>query len=114
MALIHCPECGKEISDKSTCCIHCGYPLKEEELEARNVFETTAPDVTDDNEEEDNDEEEDTPPVLTQCPVCGKTVSSSAYECPECGHPLKEKEGGISFGLVLLAVILGIVICAFF
>ena len=27
MALIHCPECGKEISDKAPACIHCGYPL---------------------------------------------------------------------------------------
>ena len=27
MALIKCPECGKEISDKATNCIHCGYPL---------------------------------------------------------------------------------------
>ncbi len=28
MALIKCPECGKEISDKSEICVHCGYPLK--------------------------------------------------------------------------------------
>lgn len=27
MALIKCPECNKEISDKSKVCIHCGYPL---------------------------------------------------------------------------------------
>ena len=27
MALIKCPECGKEISDASAACIHCGYPL---------------------------------------------------------------------------------------
>lgn len=27
MALIKCPECGKEISDKAPACIHCGYPL---------------------------------------------------------------------------------------
>lgn len=27
MALIVCPECGKEISDNSEVCIHCGYPL---------------------------------------------------------------------------------------
>lgn len=27
MALIICPECGKEVSDKSEVCIHCGYPL---------------------------------------------------------------------------------------
>ena len=26
--LIKCPECQKEISDKSEACIHCGYPLK--------------------------------------------------------------------------------------
>ena len=29
MALIKCPECGKEISNKAKCCIHCGYPLSE-------------------------------------------------------------------------------------
>ncbi len=28
MALIKCPECGKEISDKSSACIHCGFPLQ--------------------------------------------------------------------------------------
>lgn len=27
MALIKCPECGKEISDKAQDCIHCGYKL---------------------------------------------------------------------------------------
>ena len=29
MALINCPECGKEISDQSQMCIHCGYPIVE-------------------------------------------------------------------------------------
>ena len=27
MGLINCPECGKEISNESETCIHCGYPL---------------------------------------------------------------------------------------
>lgn len=27
MALIKCPECGKEISDRVQACIHCGCPL---------------------------------------------------------------------------------------
>lgn len=27
MALIKCPECGKEVSDKARSCIGCGYPL---------------------------------------------------------------------------------------
>ena len=28
--LIKCPECGKEVSDKASQCIHCGFPFKEE------------------------------------------------------------------------------------
>ena len=27
MALITCPECGKEVSDMAPACVHCGYPL---------------------------------------------------------------------------------------
>lgn len=27
MALVPCPECGLEVSEKSEKCIHCGYPL---------------------------------------------------------------------------------------
>ena len=28
MALINCPECNGQVSDKAKQCIHCGYPLK--------------------------------------------------------------------------------------
>lgn len=31
MALIDCEECGKEVSDKATACIHCGAPIEKEE-----------------------------------------------------------------------------------
>ena len=27
MALIKCPECGKEVSDRAANCINCGFPL---------------------------------------------------------------------------------------
>ncbi len=30
MALITCPECGKQISDKADKCIHCGFPITKE------------------------------------------------------------------------------------
>ncbi len=30
MALINCPECGREISDKASACPHCGCPLERE------------------------------------------------------------------------------------
>ena len=28
MALIRCPECGREISSHAPACPHCGYPLQ--------------------------------------------------------------------------------------
>lgn len=28
MAIINCPECGKEVSSEAVNCIHCGYPLQ--------------------------------------------------------------------------------------
>ena len=31
MALINCPECSRQISDKSKNCIHCGFPINESE-----------------------------------------------------------------------------------
>lgn len=30
MALIKCPECGKEVSSKAEICINCGYPIQKE------------------------------------------------------------------------------------
>ena len=32
MALIKCPECEKDISDKSLVCIHCGFPISQIKL----------------------------------------------------------------------------------
>jgi endogenous inhibitor of DNA gyrase (YacG/DUF329 family) len=39
MALIKCPECGKEVSDKASACINCGFPLSE--LADTNIVEET-------------------------------------------------------------------------
>lgn len=36
MALINCPECGKEVSDKAENCIHCGYVLKKKKDNKKN------------------------------------------------------------------------------
>lgn len=40
MALIKCPECGKDVSDKASNCIHCGYPI--EELKQEKIEEINA------------------------------------------------------------------------
>lgn len=50
MALINCPECGKEISDKAPACIHCGFPLNLKTNEA----EVTACEMTDKKEKEED------------------------------------------------------------
>lgn len=42
MALIKCPECGKEISNRAPACIHCGYPL-ENILSKETNIPTTVP-----------------------------------------------------------------------
>lgn len=58
MAMIKCPECGQEISDKAKKCINCGKILIEE----------TAP--------------------VKYCAECGKEIESDSQECPFCGCPV--------------------------
>ena len=38
MALINCPECNKEISDKAEYCINCGYKLPKQEPMFQGVY----------------------------------------------------------------------------
>lgn len=37
MALIQCPECNKEISDKVKTCPHCGFPFEENSDKSNNI-----------------------------------------------------------------------------
>lgn len=62
MAMIQCPECGQEISDKAKKCIHCGKVLIEEVIPAKF------------------------------CGECGKEVPVDAQECPYCGCPLESEK----------------------
>lgn len=52
MALINCPECGKEVSDQVESCIHCGYTIVEDKI---NVYEENEHTISSDlHEEVDN------------------------------------------------------------
>ena len=62
MAMIKCPECGQDISDKSKKCIHCGKVLVEENVPKKF------------------------------CSECGNEVEISTTECPYCGYPLEDDE----------------------
>lgn len=35
MAMIKCPECGKEISDKAAACINCGCPIEKTDIQEK-------------------------------------------------------------------------------
>lgn len=59
MAIIKCPECKKEISDKAQKCIYCGKVLIEEE-------------------EKEN-----------KCIECGTVLDKTDEVCPNCGCPAK-------------------------
>lgn len=72
MALIKCPECGKEISDKAEICIYCGYPLNTiKEIDEFKFDKTKI------------------------CPVCGKSTwkydsESGLVLCTTCGCAVDE------------------------
>ncbi len=61
MAMIKCPECGQEISEKAKKCIHCGKVFIEDK------------------------------PKTKICSECGKEVPIDATECSFCGCPLDDE-----------------------
>ena len=61
MALINCPNCNKEISDKAKFCVGCGYQLI-------NDIDTVK---------------------TMNCPECGVVTDGMTDICSNCGYPLK-------------------------
>lgn len=49
MALIKCPECNKEVSDKAEICVHCGYPISKWIKEENSDSSQSNEDIKDDN-----------------------------------------------------------------
>lgn len=67
MALINCPECNKEISDKAECCINCGYKLPKQEPMFQGVYCPKCLDVSIKKMEIDT------------CPFCHTKYKNSIY-----------------------------------
>ena len=70
MALITCPECGKEISDKATSCPNCGCPnsefIRPEELPPEEW------------------------PEMFDCVKCGKKIPVNSEKCIFCNYIYKK------------------------
>ncbi len=62
MALIPCPNCGKEISDRAEKCPACGHILIEPIVEEKPVI---------------------------KCPECGVELEEGVTVCPNCGCPIE-------------------------
>lgn len=62
MAIINCPECGKEVSDKAKNCVHCGRVLIED-VQPKKF-----------------------------CAECGNEISTDFQECPFCGCPVEPEK----------------------
>lgn len=70
MALIQCPECNQEISDKAQKCIHCGHVLQEVEEQ---------PAIQDSS--------------VIKCKECGEQLADETVKtCPRCGCPVELSE----------------------
>lgn len=109
MALIKCPECGREISDKAEKCIHCGYPIQEiindkkneyaksllakyDESQSREMIKDFSNafnvDLKNAKEYLDNIKNESFP----KCPFCGKPVKNEHGYCYLCNKYIDKKE----------------------
>ena len=67
MALMNCPNCGKEVSDRAKACPQCGVVLQ--------VEDDTAVDEK-----------------KKYCPDCGTESSSDTETCPNCGCPIADDD----------------------
>lgn len=77
MALINCPECGKQISDQAPACIHCGFPMDKYHNEKKGA-------------------KVEIPLSSERCPICRVTrqhvIEDNIKEvCSVCGHVFNEE-----------------------
>jgi len=76
-----CPKCGKDNESDSSNCGFCGAEIKTVEITKttfRGIAKTSLKEMF----------AKDPEPVrLTNCPDCGKEISTKARACPGCGRP---------------------------
>ena len=85
MALINCPACGRQVSDKGTDCIHCGSSLIIKLEECPECGHKQA-------EGSERCEECGCPLDIkyVNCPKCGNEMPEGIARCEVCGCPMEE------------------------
>lgn len=92
MALITCPECHGQVSDKAAACPHCGYPFERAERETEQliseltgVLKAKIDIDTADQGHPLTKEEIRTGSYLVQCPHCSRMTNKYKPLCESCG-----------------------------
>lgn len=81
MALVICPECHSEISDKATHCVKCGCPISKSENVPSDALEHPSRNTVNDNNR-------------VPCPSCSELVNPTATICPFCKQAILSKNKG--------------------
>lgn len=100
MALITCPECHGQVSDKAAVCPHCGYPLERTEREKEQlvseltgVLKAKIDTDTADQGHPLTKEEIRTGSYLVQCPHCSRMTNKYKPLCESCGKKWSDSSG---------------------
>lgn len=87
MALIKCPECGREISDKAAVCPQCGFPEPGRWLlELSGLTNVLASAANKEFEKQNAEEEKVSAGKPVNVPKTAKSFVSNTIQCPECGR----------------------------
>ena len=102
MALITCPECHGQVSDKAAVCPHCGYPLERTEREKEQlvseltgVLKAKIDNNTANQEHPLTKEEIRTGSYLVQCPHCSHMTNKYKPLCESCGKKWSDSSGAL-------------------
>ena len=88
MALIACPECEKQISDKAIACPNCGYPVRERQQETAPTPPPipVAPKTPTKKPEEQLPAALDVRRVTVRISLWRKRAVKLQHRCPTCGR----------------------------
>ena len=84
MALIFCPECGKQISDRAVMCIGCGISMEEIRKMLCESSVVSAPTEAEDVLIESSVNLGDR---IIKCTFCNNEYMLSERSCPKCKNP---------------------------
>lgn len=101
MALITCPECGRQISDRASFCVGCGIPmedirqilLKQQADSEKNGADHIAAERKTTSNADIHKTKQEVGNIQIRCLICGKSFTASDSVCPDCKFPALHLSG---------------------